>query len=441
MNALALGAVYGSAQVGIETAAGPGGSIGYRLALTGALRGVASALIIIGGFPAWVFAIVAIVLIVALAIYIHETWCQAHNCTLSALAGSVGGWVETVTTAGKTELKMGWSGMLTGAAAACALGSAFGPGVLPVPVAQGCNFSDPDCTIAIVQYLVGEAAEFAIDVADPTGISSGVFDYAYSAATGSRCTPPPTSGGDCSFSGDTGVLMADGSTSPIAEIEIGDWVLAADPETGERGLRQVTALWVHADQLVDLVIDGEAVTTTEDHPFWNASDQAWQRADELDRGEVVLTADGDRVAVEGIDWATRTGGIAYNLTVADLHTYFVVVGDEPVLVHNTCGKPSETLSRQRQGRHLKDSPLYNGGSYMDSLDDAETVLAEYHSGKAVVLGVTKNGHIVVKSPTITGHNVNVRHGFPDQETNVFLIKGTSSPSIIPTTPHWRPNGK
>jgi hypothetical protein len=78
---------------------------------------------------------------------------------------------------------------------------------------------------------------------------------------------------------------------------------------------------------VDLEIGDGIVTTTEDHPFWNASDRAWQRADELDAGEIVLTADGDRVAVAGIDWATRTGGVAYILTVADLHTYFVAAGD------------------------------------------------------------------------------------------------------------------
>ena len=37
----------------------------------------------------------------------------------------------------------------------------------------------------------------------------------------------------------------------------------------------------------------------------------------------MLTVDGDLITANGIDWATRTGGIAYNLTVADLHTYFV----------------------------------------------------------------------------------------------------------------------
>jgi hypothetical protein len=96
----------------------------------------------------------------------------------------------------------------------------------------------------------------------------------------------------CSFAGPTGVLLADGSVKAIATIEVGDWVLAAEPETGERGPRQVTAQWVHADQLVDLEVDGGVVTTTEDHPFWNATDQQWQRADALDVGEMVLTAMG-----------------------------------------------------------------------------------------------------------------------------------------------------
>ncbi len=37
-----------------------------------------------------------------------------------------------------------------------------------------------------------------------------------------------------SFSGDTLVLMADGSKKPIDEVEVGDWVVATDPETGEQ---------------------------------------------------------------------------------------------------------------------------------------------------------------------------------------------------------------
>jgi len=72
--------------------------------------------------------------------------------------------------------------------------------------------------------------------------------------------------GPMSFSGDTQVLMADGTTKPIQDITVGDQVLATEPETGEHSARTVTHVWVHQDQLVDLQLDNSrSVTTTEDH--------------------------------------------------------------------------------------------------------------------------------------------------------------------------------
>ncbi|MBQ1010712.1 RHS repeat protein [Micromonospora sp. M51] len=142
-------------------------------------------------------------------------------------------------------------------------------------------------------------------------------------------------GGPCSFAGTTEVLMADGSTKPIKDIKVGDEVLATDPVTGEQGPRTVGHLWVHEDDMVALSVDGKVLATTEDHPFWNATDRQWQPAAELDRGDVLRTATGEGVAVDGpaLEWVGR--GQAYNLTVADLHTYYVLAGKTPVLVHNT----------------------------------------------------------------------------------------------------------
>ena len=174
-------------------------------------------------------------------------------------------------------------------------------------------------------------------------------------------------GGFCSFSAETKVLMADRTTKNIADIEVGDRVLAQDPETGERGARTVTKLWVHQDQLVDLGIDGEVVATTEDHPFWNHSDQAWQEAEDLDFGDLVLTADGELLAVDGLKPFTERQGTAYNLTVADIHTFFVVVGEDEVLVHNVCGddRVSEIL-RGKKGS-IRNAPLPKGSPSWDDL--------------------------------------------------------------------------
>ncbi len=142
----------------------------------------------------------------------------------------------------------------------------------------------------------------------------------------------------CSFSGDTRVLMADGTTKPIAEVEPGDIVLAANPESGEQGPHVVTKLWVHEDSILDLELeDGSRVTTTEDHPYWNATDERWEEIQSFDRGERLRTPSGGTVATQGLIWPTMHTAAAYNLTVADLHTYYVIAGDKPLLVHNNCG--------------------------------------------------------------------------------------------------------
>nr|WP_157529131.1 RHS repeat-associated core domain-containing protein [Kibdelosporangium sp. MJ126-NF4] len=142
----------------------------------------------------------------------------------------------------------------------------------------------------------------------------------------------------CSFTGDTHVVMADGTTKPIAEVKVGEEVLAADPQSGTSAPRTVTAVWSHHDVVVDLTTqDGAKVATTEDHPFWNATDRQWQRADELDAGDSLTTASGDQVHVSGLREETARWATAHNMTVAGLHTYFVLVAGKPVLVHNACG--------------------------------------------------------------------------------------------------------
>jgi hypothetical protein len=125
--------------------------------------------------------------------------------------------------------------------------------------------------------------------------------------------------------------MADGSTKPISRIKVGDKVLATNPLTGTQSARRVTHVWVHQDLMIRLIVAGEVLVTTEDHPFWNATDHTWERADAFDHGDVIATADG-RIAkyrrFVGRFWRTT----AYNLTVQGVHTYHV--GARGLLVHN-----------------------------------------------------------------------------------------------------------
>ncbi len=138
----------------------------------------------------------------------------------------------------------------------------------------------------------------------------------------------------CSFSGGTYVLMADGTRKRIDEVEVGDMVVATDPETGETKAREVVATLPHEDQLVTLGTDVGQIVTTEDHRYWNVTDGEWQEAQDLDLGDQLLTASGEPVAVEGLDWSTLHTTTAYDLDVQGIDTFYIDAGIEDVLVHN-----------------------------------------------------------------------------------------------------------
>lgn len=146
---------------------------------------------------------------------------------------------------------------------------------------------------------------------------------------------------DCKcFLAGTDVLMADKSSKDIEDVEVGDEVLATDPKTGETGPRKVTRLIVTDDdkyfnELSIATADGiEKLTATHEHPFWSPSERRWIEAGVLERGMTLLTEEGETVIVTANrSFAKRAR--TYNLTVDDLHTYYVLAGETPVLVHNS----------------------------------------------------------------------------------------------------------
>ena len=167
--------------------------------------------------------------------------------------------------------------------------------------------------------------------------------------------------------------MADGEKKPIKKVQVGDKVQAVDPETGERAAKPVLTLFKHRDLLVDLKIGKRRVTTTEDHPFWNATDRAFQRADQLDVRDRVLTGT-TTAAVTGIDWRSVREGDAYNLEIADIHTY--QVGTDAILVHNTgdaCGTGAASTASQISGQLWTSTGSKSG---------AQNALAHFNSHKA-----------------------------------------------------------
>jgi RHS repeat-associated protein len=189
---------------------------------------------------------------------------------------------------------------------------------------------------------------------DATAAAAGAAAGEVAAATlgGSRVAGGLARGAEaaCSFTGSTLILLADGTTKPIDKIKPGDKVTATDPSTATTTPGQITALHINEDtDLTDLTIQtgsGQSATlhTTQNHPFWDATIQEWMPAGELEPGHRLTTTDGTHATV--IQVSNTVGHqTMYNLTVADTHTYYVVAGNTPVLVHNDPGGDTVTVGR------------------------------------------------------------------------------------------------
>ncbi|MET9880680.1 polymorphic toxin-type HINT domain-containing protein [Actinacidiphila glaucinigra] len=162
-----------------------------------------------------------------------------------------------------------------------------------------------------------------------------------------------------SFVPGTKVLMADGSTQAIEKIKAGDKVVATDPESGETRIETVTAE-IKGQGLKHLVkvtidIDGKhgsktaEVTATDGHPFWVAELDEWIKATDLKSGQWLQTSAGTYVQITAIKRWTVKQAAVNNLTVSNLHTYYVLAGAAPVLVHN-CGGEIDYGSIDADGR-------------------------------------------------------------------------------------------
>ncbi|MFF5537859.1 polymorphic toxin-type HINT domain-containing protein, partial [Streptomyces cinerochromogenes] len=187
-----------------------------------------------------------------------------------------------------------------------------------------------------------------LDIYSALGLGGGVVRAAERTLgrkllkTGTKKIDVPLPDCKCFLAG-TAVLTADGSTKDIEDVRLGDRVLATDPKTGEMAPRKVTSL-IRTDgdknfnELSIATMDGiEKLTATHEHPFWSPSQHDWVPAGELAQGMTLRTEKGETVIVAGNRPFTRHAR-TYNLTVDDLHTYYVVAGKTPVLVHNSsCG--------------------------------------------------------------------------------------------------------
>ncbi|MFF2061200.1 polymorphic toxin-type HINT domain-containing protein [Streptomyces sp. NPDC058200] len=77
------------------------------------------------------------------------------------------------------------------------------------------------------------------------------------------------------------------------------------------------------------------MTATAEHPFWVPKENAWVNAADLKPGTTLSTPNGTTAKIAG-NRAYKDHVRTYNFSVAKLHTYYVLAGTTPILVHNTC---------------------------------------------------------------------------------------------------------
>ncbi|SBT89725.1 intein C-terminal splicing region/RHS repeat-associated core domain-containing protein [Streptomyces sp. DI166] len=213
-----------------------------------------------------------------------------------------------------------------------------------------------DAAKAAKKAKAEEAEATAAKKADSNGDGGGGDGTQSGSGAGESCRVN-------SFTPETKVLMADGTTKPIKDVKPGDKVVAKDPETGKTAVKKVTAQIIGKGKknLVEVTIDTDGkkgaktakATATDGHPFWVPELREWVKATDLKSGDWLETGSGSRVQVTAVKRWTQQATV-YNLTVADIHTYYVVTGSTTALVHN-CGvevsksENSITISHEASG--------------------------------------------------------------------------------------------
>jgi hypothetical protein len=180
------------------------------------------------------------------------------------------------------------------------IGSLFNPG-LALP--------------GMIEGLFGRVSEISSDFTngrEAQGTGKVVFDLALALAAKKVVKLPPCRGH--SFVAGTLVVASNGRAVPINQLQVGDQVLATDPETGETAIKEVTDTIIGqgSKNLVKITVDadgtdraGASVTATDIHPFWVPELRKWVHAAELKPGQWLRTSAGTHVQVTAVEAGRR----------------------------------------------------------------------------------------------------------------------------------------
>ena len=96
------------------------------------------------------------------------------------------------------------------------------------------------------------------------------------------------------------LVLTEGGEKPIEEIEVGDYVYASDPETGESDYKEVLNVFIRQSNIIiHVFVNGEEIETTPTHPFYSPV-RGWTSAVDLKAGDILVLSNGEYVVVEQV---------------------------------------------------------------------------------------------------------------------------------------------
>jgi len=149
-----------------------------------------------------------------------------------------------------------------------------------------------------------------------TGVGDNGGDGGNGGDTGGGSSGADSQGGGMGcFTGDTPILMADGSSKPIAEVQIGDMVMAFEGLGKLSPQRVINVLNHYNSKIVNL----NGVRVTPEHRFLTAEGD-YKRVDKFVKGDILVADDSSLIS----DWTIKAIDGEYtvhNLTIENLHTF------------------------------------------------------------------------------------------------------------------------
>ncbi|MFI9811384.1 polymorphic toxin-type HINT domain-containing protein [Saccharothrix variisporea] len=165
-----------------------------------------------------------------------------------------------------------------------------GLGMLPV---IGEPMDALNCQAYAMEGQYVDAAMSCADAIPVLGIGFTLVKWAKNSVRAGEAADAARGAVKCvnSFTGDTLVLMADGTAKSIDQIKVGDKIANSEPESDEAEEHEVLAAHItdadkeYVDVTIETTMGLKVIHATAHHPFFNAATRQWVDAADLSVGD------------------------------------------------------------------------------------------------------------------------------------------------------------